>query len=95
MQQLRPCWPLVGLLLAVLSAPASAAPPPVRQLAPPPEWLPHYDLDIRLDIQGHWFWRRNPFFGMFPFDYAASRSGTVILHVGADRPAHLLVPRTS
>jgi Peptidase family M1 domain len=61
MQLKCPLWPLFGLLLTVLPAPALAAPPDgpaqppgqTRRLAPPPEWLPHYDLDIRLDIAGH------------------------------------------
>jgi predicted acyl esterase len=48
---------------------------------------------LRLIIQGQWFWRRHPLLGTFPADYAASPPGTVILHVGADRDAHLLIPR--
>jgi uncharacterized protein len=50
---------------------------------------------LRLDVQGHWLWRRSALFGMFPFDYAPSSAGTVVLHAGAEHPAHLLVPRTS
>ncbi len=52
-------WPLFGLLLLLLPAvspaaePPRQAPPAVRLPAPPPDWLPHYDLDIRLDIKGH------------------------------------------
>ena len=53
----RPLRPLFGLLFTLLSAPAPAAPPDappaVRLPAPPPDWLPHYDLDIRLDLKGH------------------------------------------
>jgi hypothetical protein len=50
--------PLIGLLLTLLPAPAAADEPPppagpARRLAQPPDWLPHYDLDIRLDIKGH------------------------------------------
>ncbi len=47
-----------------------------------------------LDVQGHWFWRRNALFGTFPGDYAPSAPGTVVLHTGAEHAAHLLVPRT-
>jgi uncharacterized protein len=50
---------------------------------------------LRLDIQGHWFWRRSSLLGLFPFDYAPSGTGTVVLHTGARHPAHLLVPRTN
>jgi predicted acyl esterase len=49
---------------------------------------------LRLHIQGHWFWRRSMFFGMYPFTYAPSAGGKVVLHFGADRDSHLLVPRT-
>jgi len=50
---------------------------------------------LRLDVQGHWFWRRSLLFGTFPGDYASSSAGTVVLHTGAKHPAHLLVPRTN
>jgi hypothetical protein len=58
MRSTDPRWPLFGLLLLLLPAPAPADPPPApagqaRRLAAPPEWLPHYDLDIRLDLSGH------------------------------------------
>ena len=39
----------LGLLFALLPTPARAGAPP----APRPDWLPHYDLDIRLDVCGH------------------------------------------
>jgi uncharacterized protein len=50
---------------------------------------------LRLVVQGRWFWRRNPFFGMFPGTYAPSPRATVIVHLGGAHDAHLLVPRTS
>ena len=54
MHPTRPYGPLAGLLLALLATTTvSAAPLPARLPAPPPEWLPHYDLDIHLDIPGH------------------------------------------
>jgi len=59
MRFVRRPWPLFGLLLALLPVPAPAAelpreaPVAARRIAPPPEWLPHYDLDIRLDVAGH------------------------------------------
>jgi uncharacterized protein len=49
---------------------------------------------LRLDVQGHWFWRRNALFGMFPSSYAPSPPGTVVLHLGGRHDSHLLVPRT-
>jgi uncharacterized protein len=49
---------------------------------------------LRLDVQGHWFWRRNPLLGMFPGAYSPSPEGEVVLHLGGERDAHLLVPRT-
>jgi predicted acyl esterase len=48
---------------------------------------------LRLQIQGHWLWRRSMFFGMFPYSYAPSPEGKVILHLGNGRDSHLLVPR--
>jgi putative CocE/NonD family hydrolase len=47
---------------------------------------------IRLDVQGHWFWKRSSFFGMFPGDYHASPPATVVLHLGASADSYLLVP---
>ena len=50
---------LLGLVLALVSAVAPAAETPrggpvaARQPAPPPDWLPRYDLDIQLDLKGH------------------------------------------
>jgi predicted acyl esterase len=49
---------------------------------------------LRLDVQGHWFWRRSAFFGMFPFDYGPSPAGATILHLGGLEGSHLLVPRS-
>jgi predicted acyl esterase len=53
----------------------------------------HAGEALRLDVQGRWFWRRNPLFGMFPGDYSSSTGGTVVLHIGGPHDAHLLVPR--
>jgi uncharacterized protein len=47
---------------------------------------------LRLRIQGRWFWRRSMFFGMFPFTYAPSPEGKVVLHFGDGHDSHLLVP---
>ncbi len=47
-----------------------------------------------LHVQGHWFWRRSMFFGMFPGTYAPSAEAKVRLHFGDGRDAHLLVPQT-
>jgi predicted acyl esterase len=48
---------------------------------------------LRLDVQGHWFWRRSAFFGVFPAGYLPSPPATVILHLGGPADSHLLVPR--
>jgi predicted acyl esterase len=47
---------------------------------------------LRLDIQGHWFWKRSMFLGMFPCHYAPSPKAKVVLHLGGD-DSYLLVPR--
>jgi hypothetical protein len=58
----RAHWPLFGLLVVLIPAAAPAAPPPEQhpttpppeqRLAAPPDWLPHYDLDVRIDVHGH------------------------------------------
>jgi uncharacterized protein len=49
---------------------------------------------LQLDVQGSWFWRRSPLLGAFPSDYAPSPASGVVLHLGGEHDAHLLVPRT-
>lgn len=44
---------------------------------------------LRLDVQGHWFFRKNPLFGSLPAAYERSQPARVILHLG---DAYLLVP---
>lgn len=48
---------------------------------------------LRVDVQGHWFWKRNMLFGTFPGDYMASPAATVVLHLGGSADSYLLVPR--
>jgi uncharacterized protein len=48
---------------------------------------------LRLHVRGQWFWRRSMFFGMFPFAYAPSPDGKVVLHFGDHHDSHLLVPQ--
>jgi predicted acyl esterase len=78
-----------------------AEPLPPGQVAPVDiEILPsatHFGPGDRLQliVQGRWFWRRDPFFGMFPSTYAPSPRATLILHLGGGRDAHLLIPRAS
>jgi predicted acyl esterase len=50
---------------------------------------------MRLDVQGRWFWPKNPLIGTFPVDYAPSAGGEVVLHLGGEYDAHLLVPLTA
>jgi uncharacterized protein len=47
---------------------------------------------LRLVVAGRPLAPRNPLFGSFPSNYAASPRGGATLHWGADRPAHLLIP---
>jgi predicted acyl esterase len=47
---------------------------------------------LRLDVQGRWFFRKNPLVGQFPAAYARSPRGTAVLHCGGQFDAHLLIP---
>ena len=47
---------------------------------------------LRLDVQGRWFFSRNPLVGQFPTAYEASRPGVAVLHCGGAYDARLLVP---
>jgi uncharacterized protein len=47
---------------------------------------------LRLVVAGRWLWPRNPLTGQFPAAYQAGRSGTCVLHWGAERGARLLIP---
>jgi uncharacterized protein len=47
---------------------------------------------LRVDVQGHWFFRKNPFFGSLPAAYERSARARVVLHLGGEHDAHLLVP---
>jgi len=44
---------------------------------------------LRLDVQGHWFYSRGPVRGQFPLGYRRSAKGTLVLHTGAGRDARL------
>ncbi len=47
---------------------------------------------LRLVVAGRPLAPRNPLFGSFPSNYAASPRGQATLHWSADHPAHLLIP---
>lgn len=47
---------------------------------------------LRLDVQGHWFWKRNALVGMFPGYYLASPPTTAVLHFGGSTDSYLLIP---
>jgi predicted acyl esterase len=49
---------------------------------------------LRLDLRGRWFWKRNAFFGLYPFAYAQSPRARVVVHLGADHDSFFCVPRT-
>ena len=46
---------------------------------------------LRLDVQGRWFFPRNPLRGQFPAAYEPSPPATAVLHCGGPHDAHLLV----
>ena len=49
--------------------------------------------ELRLDLQGRWFFSRNPLIGQFPPAYAVTtRAGTCTVHTGGPHQAHLTVP---
>ncbi|NED99150.1 CocE/NonD family hydrolase [Phytoactinopolyspora halotolerans] len=48
--------------------------------------------ELQLQIQGRWFYARNPFTGQFPSYFEKSRPGRCVVHVGADHPTVLEVP---
>jgi predicted acyl esterase len=48
---------------------------------------------LQLVVRGRWLWPRNPITGQFPAAYELSPDATVILHIGGELPARLLVPR--
>ena len=45
----------------------------------------------RLDVQGRWFFPRNPLRGQFPAAYEPSPPATAVLHCGSPHDAHLLL----
>lgn len=47
---------------------------------------------LRLDVQGRWFFPRDPLRGQFPAMYESSPAGTAVLHLGGDHDAYLLAP---
>jgi predicted acyl esterase len=48
---------------------------------------------LRLDLQGRWFFSRNPLVGQFPPAYApVTRRGKCTIHTGAANRAFLTVP---
>jgi uncharacterized protein len=49
--------------------------------------------ELRLDLQGRWFFPAVPLFGQFPAHYERSARGTCVLHVGRPYDAALHVPQ--
>jgi uncharacterized protein len=47
---------------------------------------------LRLDVQGRWFFRKNPLRGQFPAAYETSVPATACLHIGGGYDARLLIP---
>lgn len=48
--------------------------------------------ELRLDIQGRWFFPTNPLVGQFPARYSLSQRGRSRLYLGGDDPGVLTVP---
>lgn len=48
--------------------------------------------ELQLQVQGRWFYARNPFTGQFPSYFEKSRPGRCIVHVGGDHDSALDVP---
>ena len=48
--------------------------------------------ELRLDIQGHWFHRRNPITGQFPAGYRRVGQGRCTLQLGPDGGCELQIP---
>jgi predicted acyl esterase len=46
---------------------------------------------LRLDIQGRWFYPKSKFGGQFPASYEKSCKATCTFHTGAEHPAYLLL----
>jgi putative CocE/NonD family hydrolase len=49
--------------------------------------------ELRLDVQGRWFFPTNPLLGQFPARYERSEPGTCVLHFGGEYDAALYIPR--
>jgi predicted acyl esterase len=47
---------------------------------------------LRLEVQGRWFFAMNPFVGQFPARYEPSRKGRTRVHLGGATPSALFVP---
>lgn len=50
--------------------------------------------ELRLDLQGHWFFTVNPFSGQFPARYATSGRATATVHTGGKHTGTLTIPTT-
>ena len=64
------------------------------EILPSATWFDPGD-QLVLDLRGRFFWKRNPLFGFFPGAYQESAPGTLVLHLGGEKPAHLLLPRSA
>ena len=50
--------------------------------------------ELRVDLQGHWFFPRNPITGQFPAHYVATRRSSCTIHTGDAHQATLTIPTT-
>jgi predicted acyl esterase len=50
--------------------------------------------ELRLDVQGRWFFRTNPLTGQLPARYQAGQRTRCVLHAGGQRESWLRIPMT-
>jgi len=48
---------------------------------------------LRLDVQAHWFYPRDPVRGQLPTGYQRSGAGVCLIHCGPEHPSSLLLGR--
>lgn len=51
--------------------------------------------ELRLELRGHWHFRRDPVRGQFPAGYCTSPAGRCLVHTGGAHEARLLIGRRS
>ena len=78
----RPDEPLPSHDFAEPLAPGEIVPVDVALLRP--ATLFRVGEELRLDVQGRWFFPRNPLTGQFPAGYQRAERGLCVLHTGGE-----------